>query len=96
MAINAGCDQVADSPNHEHPVSPSGHCFRGEVMTTKVLFVCTGNSCRSQMAEGWLRALSEGSVAANSAGISPHGQNPGPSRSWPRLGWISPANLRRN
>ena len=45
-------------------------------MTTKVLFVCTGNSCRSQMAEGWLRALSKGSVAANSAGISPRGQNP--------------------
>ena len=45
-------------------------------MNPNVLFVCTGNSCRSQMAEGWLRALSEGSVAANSAGISPHGQNP--------------------
>ncbi len=45
-------------------------------MTTKVLFVCTGNSCRSQMAEGWLRALSPGCIAANSAGISPHGQNP--------------------
>ena len=45
-------------------------------MTTKVLFVCSGNSCRSQMAEGWLRALSAGSMAANSAGISPQGQNP--------------------
>ena len=45
-------------------------------MTTKVLFVCSGNSCRSQMAEGWLRALSAGNMAANSAGISPHGQNP--------------------
>lgn len=45
-------------------------------MNPNVLFVCTGNSCRSQMAEGWLRALSEGSVAANSAGISPQGQNP--------------------
>lgn len=45
-------------------------------MNSNVLFVCSGNSCRSQMAEGWLRALSAGRIAANSAGISPHGQNP--------------------
>ena len=45
-------------------------------MTNKVLFVCSGNSCRSQMAEGWLRALSAGRVAAQSAGLSPQGQNP--------------------
>ncbi len=44
-------------------------------MNPKVLFVCTGNSCRSQMAEGWLRALTEGCIVANSAGTSPHGQN---------------------
>ena len=44
-------------------------------MTTKVLFVCSGNSCRSQMAEGWLRAMTEGCIVANSAGTSPHGQN---------------------
>jgi arsenate reductase len=45
-------------------------------MTTKVLFVCSGNSCRSQMAEGWLRALSAGRISAQSAGIRPQGQNP--------------------
>ncbi|MBK8638251.1 MAG: arsenate reductase ArsC [Chromatiaceae bacterium] len=45
-------------------------------MNSNVLFVCSGNSCRSQMAEGWLRALSAGRIATNSAGISPHGQNP--------------------
>jgi len=40
-----------------------------------VLFVCTGNSCRSQMAEGWLRALGGGRYGADSAGIEAHGQN---------------------
>lgn len=41
-----------------------------------VLFLCTGNSCRSQMAEGWLRHLSEGAYAAFSAGTRPAGQHP--------------------
>lgn len=36
-----------------------------------VLFVCTGNSARSQMAEGWLRHLSAGRIVARSAGTSP-------------------------
>ncbi len=45
-------------------------------MTTKVLFVCSGNACRSQMAEGWLQALSAGRIATHSAGINPQGQNP--------------------
>ncbi len=42
----------------------------------RVLFLCTGNSCRSQMAEGWLRALAGGRVEALSAGTDPHGLNP--------------------
>ncbi|MGH8548828.1 MAG: arsenate reductase ArsC [Methylococcales bacterium] len=41
-----------------------------------VLFLCTGNSCRSQMAEGWTRALLGDCVNACSAGIEPHGLNP--------------------
>ena len=41
-----------------------------------VLFLCTGNSCRSQMAEGYARALGEGLIEALSAGIEAHGQNP--------------------
>ena len=42
----------------------------------KILFLCTGNSCRSQMAEGWARALKAESVDARSAGIETHGLNP--------------------
>lgn len=41
----------------------------------KVLFLCTGNSCRSQMAEGFARHLSNGNVIAESAGIESHGLN---------------------
>ena len=43
---------------------------------TKVLFLCTGNSCRSQMAEGFARALKGDVVEAHSAGIETHGLNP--------------------
>jgi arsenate reductase len=42
----------------------------------KVLFLCTGNSCRSQMAEGFARALKGDAVEAYSAGIETHGMNP--------------------
>jgi len=42
----------------------------------KILFLCTGNSCRSQMAEGWARALKSDAVEAVSAGIERHGMNP--------------------
>jgi arsenate reductase len=43
---------------------------------TNVLFLCTGNSCRSQMAEGWARELLADKVEAYSAGIEAHGMNP--------------------
>ncbi|MBL8991053.1 MAG: arsenate reductase ArsC, partial [Phycisphaerae bacterium] len=42
----------------------------------RVLFLCTGNSCRSQMAEGFARALLGGRVDAHSAGTRPQGLNP--------------------
>jgi arsenate reductase len=41
----------------------------------KVLFLCTGNSCRSQMAEGWAKTLRSDSIEAYSAGVEPHGMN---------------------
>lgn len=42
----------------------------------RILFLCTGNSCRSQMAEGWARHLGGDGVAVRSAGLAAHGQNP--------------------
>ncbi len=41
-----------------------------------ILFLCTGNSCRSQMAEGWLRHLGGDRFSVGSAGIEAHGKNP--------------------
>ena len=41
-----------------------------------VYFLCTGNACRSQMAEGWARHLGDDQVEAHSAGIEAHGLNP--------------------
>ena len=48
-------------------------------MTNKpvnILFLCTGNSCRSQMAEGWAKYLGGERLAAFSAGLETHGLNP--------------------
>lgn len=42
----------------------------------KILFLCTGNSCRSQMAEGWANYLGQDWIEATSAGIEAHGKNP--------------------
>ena len=41
----------------------------------KVLFLCTGNSCRSQMAEGWAQHLKRGIIEPYSAGVETHGMN---------------------
>jgi arsenate reductase (thioredoxin) len=41
----------------------------------KILFLCTGNSCRSQMAEGWAAHLRNGDIDAVSAGTETHGLN---------------------
>lgn len=45
-------------------------------MTQHVLILCTGNSARSQMAEGLLRELSHGTIDAKSAGTAPKSVNP--------------------
>jgi arsenate reductase len=42
----------------------------------RVLFLCTGNSCRSQMAEGWTRQLKGDAIEPSSAGIVAHGLDP--------------------
>jgi len=41
-----------------------------------ILYLCTGNSCRSQMAEGWTRQLGNDRIEVTSAGIEAHGRNP--------------------
>jgi arsenate reductase len=45
-------------------------------MNRRVLFLCTGNSCRSQMAEGIVNHDFAGRITAFSAGTDPHGLNP--------------------
>ena len=45
-------------------------------MKKKILVLCTGNSCRSQMAEGWLRHFANGRAEIYSAGVETHGVNP--------------------
>jgi arsenate reductase len=47
-----------------------------ETAKLKILFLCTGNSCRSQMAEGWCRFLKGDVIEPYSAGIETHGLNP--------------------
>lgn len=42
----------------------------------KLLFVCTGNSCRSQIAEAWTRKFAGDWLQVQSAGIEAHGKNP--------------------
>jgi arsenate reductase len=42
----------------------------------KILFLCTGNSCRSQMAEGFARALKSDVIEPYSAGVEVHGLDP--------------------
>ena len=42
----------------------------------QILVLCTGNSCRSQMAEGYLRYFANGKAKIYSAGIETHGVNP--------------------
>lgn len=45
-------------------------------MPVHILYLCTGNSCRSQMAEGWTRVLGGERISVASAGIEAHGKNP--------------------
>jgi arsenate reductase len=52
-----------------------GKATEVEKKALKILFLCTGNSCRSQMAEGWARHLKPDSIIPFSAGIEKHGLN---------------------
>lgn len=46
------------------------------MMKKNILVLCTGNSCRSQIAEGYLRYFGEGKANIYSAGVETHGVNP--------------------
>ena len=52
----------------------------------RILFLCTGNSCRSQMAEGWARHLKADAIEPYSAGIETHGLNPNAVRVMEEVG----------
>ena len=52
----------------------------------KILFLCTGNSCRSQMAEGWTRHLKGDLIDPYSAGVEPHGIDPRAVRAMAEIG----------
>lgn len=45
-------------------------------MKKKILVLCTGNSCRSQIAEGYLRHFADNNADVYSAGVETHGVNP--------------------
>lgn len=53
----------------------------------KVLFLCTGNSARSQMAEGFLKTLGAGRFEVYSAGIAPVGINPNAIKVMQEIGY---------
>ena len=55
-------------------------------MHPKVLFLCTGNSARSQMAEGYLRHVAGDRYEAQSAGVEPKGLNPLAIRAMKEIG----------
>lgn len=59
-------------PKREDPRSKNQALLR----MTRILVLCTGNSCRSQMAEGWLRRYLGSRAEIRSAGIRPDGLNP--------------------
>lgn len=62
----------------------------------RVLFLCTGNSCRSQMAEGWARTLRSDSIEPYSAGTDPHGMNPLAVRAMAEAGVDISAHTSKN
>ncbi|GIP14760.1 protein ArsC [Paenibacillus montaniterrae] len=51
-----------------------------------IYFLCTGNSCRSQMAEGWAKRLLPGNWKVYSAGIEVHGLNPNAVKAMHEIG----------
>src|SRR5699024_4409968 len=58
-----------------------------KIMSKKVIyFLCTGNSCRSQMAEGWAKKLLGKEWDVKSAGVEAHGVNPNAIKAMKEIG----------
>src|SRR5688572_20464079 len=53
-----------------------GKLLKMVIIKKKMLVLCTGNSCRSQIAEGYLNYFGKGEVEVFSAGVETHGVNP--------------------
>ncbi len=66
IKMNKTCENVGDS---------QGRIMQKAEKKLKILFLCTGNSCRSQMAEGWAKHLKGDVIEPYSAGIETHGLN---------------------
>ncbi len=49
---------------------------KGKESKIRILYLCTGNSCRSQMAEAWSNLLKSDLIEAHSAGVDPKGVDP--------------------
>jgi arsenate reductase len=62
----------------------------------KVLFLCTGNSCRSQIAEAWLRKLGGEAFKVYSAGLEPHGVNPYTIRVMEEVGYAMDGHFSKH
>jgi arsenate reductase len=58
------------------PIDLVQHVAPDTNIKMNILFLCTGNSCRSQMAEGWARHFGGDLFQVQSAGIEMHGKNP--------------------
>ena len=63
-----------------------GARFKVLAVKRKILFLCTGNSCRSQMAEAWTRELKGDQLEAFSAGVEPQGVDPRAVRAMAEIG----------
>ncbi len=74
----AETDPVYAGDRQRLTASACGTIAQGEqeAPLPRVLFLCTGNSCRSQMAEGWANRLRSRDFEAYSAGVERHGLNP--------------------
>ncbi|MDQ0214025.1 arsenate reductase [Oikeobacillus pervagus] len=56
------------------------------MLKKSIYFLCTGNSCRSQMAEGWAKKYLGDEWEVNSAGICAHGLNPNAVKAMKEVG----------